>query len=177
MVKNNIKVRRAEIRISQAALAERMPDDANKISMNFIEAGRCLPTRQGLEALCEIFSCEPTDIYAASELDLLSVGRKLTQAANRAEPETVTRVIASEDKLELDSELIVKTSDRSYEGLEQVRVWFPITEKTALVKVIKDLGYKSVAEWMREMYRDPGIVTVNRDRRRATVCTCRPCRW
>lgn len=74
MVKNRIKVMRAEADISATALAEKLPDVQSKVAMSFIEQGRVLPTRDSLEQMCELLGCTPTDLYRERDLDLLSVG-------------------------------------------------------------------------------------------------------
>lgn len=144
MVHNRIKVMRAEAEISATALAEKMPDGMNKVCMSFIEKGQVLPTKEGLATMCEVLNCKPDDLYSPDDIDLRAVGRK------SAEPETpAPRTARFTVKVEAG-----RADDRlGHEGMEQLRVWMPAEEKAALFKAVSGLGYKSVAEWLREMYR------------------------
>ncbi|MEG2623293.1 MAG: hypothetical protein RSC06_10375, partial [Clostridia bacterium] len=90
---------------------------------------RVLPTRDGLDKMCEVFDCVPTDIYAASDIDLFSMHE------NSKEPKTID------------------LKDTPHKGMEQIRVWLLADEKAALFKAVNVLGYRSVAEWLRDMYR------------------------
>ncbi|MGI6689876.1 MAG: helix-turn-helix transcriptional regulator [Christensenellales bacterium] len=137
MVKNRIKVMRAEADISATALAEKLPDVQSKVAMSFIEQGRVLPTRDSLEQMCELLGCTPTDLYRERDLDLLSVGGGEADSEFEVEgfqkPET--------------------TRPTDKEGQERIRVWMLREEKEALLQAIAGLGYKNVTEWLREMYR------------------------
>lgn len=153
MVHNRIKVMRAEAKISATALAEKMPDGMNKVCMSFIEKGLVLPTKEGLATMCEVLSCKPDDLYTPEDLDLRAVGRK------NAEPEAATSLperatVKRRDGIDSIKVEADKVDERlSHEGMEQLRVWMPAEEKAALFKAVSGLGYKSVAEWLREMYR------------------------
>ncbi|MEG1515365.1 MAG: helix-turn-helix transcriptional regulator, partial [Clostridia bacterium] len=129
MVDNRIKALRAKAKISATELSKHMPDDVDKIVMHYIETGRVLPTRDGLDKMCEVFDCVPTDIYAASDIDLFSMHE------NSKEPKTID------------------LKDTPHKGMEQIRVWLLADEKAALFKAVNVLGYRSVAEWLRDMYR------------------------
>lgn len=153
MVHNRIKVMRAETDISATTLAGKMPKGVDKIVMSYIENGRVLPTRDGLEAMCDVFGCIPTDIYNADDIDLLAVKRK-AESEQPLKPGTVkVRAVLSGEN---PRELIIQSSPKDlgkHEGMEQLRVWMNAEEKAALFKVVEGLGYHSVAEWLREMYR------------------------
>ena len=144
-VANRIKVLRAEANISATALASQIPG-GDKVVMSYIENGRALPTKDGLEKMCDIFSCKPADIYATDDLNLLSVKREPEAAqptkGKRRDTQQETRL----------QNLRADTAEQR-EGMEQVRVWMAADEKAALFKAISGLGYRSVSEWMREKYR------------------------
>lgn len=152
MVSNRIKVLRAEADISATALSSKMPEGVDKIVMSYIEKGRVLPTRESLEVMCDVFGCLPTDIYKAQDIDLLAVKRKPTQQPTQ-EPVMVKAASEGKDP----NEIIVQPARQSverHEGMEQIRVWMPADEKAALFKAVAGLGYHSVAEWLREKYRE-----------------------
>lgn len=149
MVRNRIKVLRAEAEISATALAEKMPEGVDKVVMSYIEKGRVLPTREGLETMCDVFECLPTDIYEAQDIDLLTVKREPEQ---QPAPEPVKTVSTGKPQSDIAVQ-IARKGGESHEGMEQFRVWMPAEEKAALFKVVAGLGYHSVAEWLREKYR------------------------
>lgn len=157
MVRNRIKVFRAEVGISASALSERMPGGVDKVAMSFIEGGRVLPTRDGLEVMCELFDCLPTDLYTRDELDLLAVRAK--PEATQQPPQAKAKASAAQTGDEPDEDRISlgrpdATDRNQHEGMEQIRVWMQAEEKAALFKAVNALGYRSVAEWLREMYRE-----------------------
>ncbi len=146
MVRNRIKVMRAEVGISATALSERMPEGVDKVAMSYIEQGRVLPTREGLETMCDVFDCSPADIYEIEDIDLRSVKAKPEAPTTKSKPSTV--------KADKKAERLEELKDRDrHDGVAQIRVWLPVEEKAALFKAVKGLGYHSVAEWLREMYR------------------------
>ena len=153
MVRNRIKVMRAEADISATALAEKMPEGVDKIVMSYIEKGRVLPTREGLERMCDVFDCIPTDLYNAHDIDLLAVKRK-PEPVQPPKPGAVRVKAVSTG--ENPQEILIPTPPKDlgrHEGMEQLRVWMNAEEKAALFKAVEGLGYHSVAEWLREMYR------------------------
>ena len=152
MVRNRIKALRAEAGISATALSERMRGGVDKAAMSFIEGGRVLPTRDGLDAMCEFFDCSPTDLYEKRELDLLAVRAK-AETAEQTPPVKTVVLRATEDKPQETSGFEKLEGADRHEGMEQIRVWLPVDEKAALFKAVSALGYHSVAEWLREMYR------------------------
>lgn len=121
MVRNRIKVLRAEAEISATALADKMPEGVDKIVMSYIEKGRVLPTREGLETMCDVFDCLPTDIYDAQDIDLLAVKREPEQQQPALEPVKVKAVSNGKNP----NEIIIQPTRRSgeqHEGMEQIRV-------------------------------------------------------
>lgn len=130
MPKNNIRVERTRLGISQGALAEAMPDGVEAVALGFIENGRVLPTKAGMKVLCEMFNCRPDDLYDRNELNL--TGDEPQELEGRTTRERV----------------------RHEEGMQQFRVWLRDNEKAALERAISELNYRSSAEWMREMYRN-----------------------
>jgi DNA-binding XRE family transcriptional regulator len=128
MVRNRIKVLRAEAEISATALADKMPEGVDKIVMSYIEKGRVLPTREGLETMCDVFDCLPTDIYDAQDIDLLAVKREPEQQQPAPEPVKVKAVSNGKNP----NEIIIRPARRSveqHEGMEQIRVWMPAEER------------------------------------------------
>lgn len=153
MVRNRIKVMRAEAEISATALAEKMPEGVDKIVMSYIEKGRVLPTREGLEVMCDVFNCIPADIYDTQDIDLLAVKRKPEKPPESPKEPVKVKAAAIGDN---PKEIIIQPNRKGTEqhvGMEQFRVWMQAEEKAALFKAITGLGYHSVAEWLREMYR------------------------
>ena len=70
MPKNNIRAKRRMLDLSQAKVAQAMPDGVDAVALGFIEHGRVLPTLSGMKALCELFQCKPADLYDPSEINL-----------------------------------------------------------------------------------------------------------
>lgn len=115
--------------------------------MSYIEYGTLMPTRKLMEGICKTLDCRATDIYDAVELDLNVPGREIRYAqaekaqTGRQEPDQGGDRPGDRDK-------------RTYhEGQVQLRVWMDPEEKAALEKACQALGYHSVTEWAREMYR------------------------
>ena len=73
VVHNRIKVMRAEVGISAAALVEKLPDITNKVVMSYIEQGHALPTKEALAKMCEVFGCKPDSLYKLADIDLRAV--------------------------------------------------------------------------------------------------------
>ncbi len=150
MVQNRIKELRARLGISGRQLLEKLPENErmSPSTISYIERGVVLPTKESLEALCKLFDVEPADIYAVQDIDLASV----RSAAPKAIP-------IDDDKPVEQNEIVIQPAKKpnipeSGSKMEQVRVWFPAAEKAALFRAIYGLGYHSVAEWLREKYRD-----------------------
>lgn len=154
MVDNRIRAKLAEKRMSATALSETIPG-VGKAGMSFIVNGIVLPTREGMAAMCETLNCRPTDLYDEAELNLnIAAGdadaeSPLYKAERETEEPTVT---ANAPKAPVRQK--AQRLDKSgHEGQERVYFWFRPEEKAALVKAVNGLGYRSTAEWMREMYR------------------------
>ncbi len=139
MTKNNIRLKLMEKGISQAEAASLMPDDVGRVGMSFITTGKVLPTKDGLEALCAMFDCPPSDLYDPSDINLLAVGAEGKEQINRSPART----------------------GRQHDGMTELRAWLRPYEKDALQKAVQELGYRNVAEWLREMIRN----TVARNKR------------
>ncbi len=152
MVRNRIKVMRAEIGISAAALTEKLPDITSKVAMSFVEQGQVLPTKEALAKMCEVFGCSPDELYNPADIDLRAVGQQ-EAAQTKAAPKYKTVATVRGDTITVtEAESDTASRDR-HEGMEQLRVWMQAEEKAALFKAVNGLGYKSVAEWLRDMYR------------------------
>ena len=166
MVDNQIKVMLAKRGLSAAALSRDIPE-MNKVCMSFIVNGITMPTREGMREICRILECTAHDLYDGAELDL-DIDREKDPGSEQncwekaAEIVAETAVKASatvEDinKMQLNSlEAPVKGKAESWQnhvGQKQLRVWLTEEERAALEKATKGLGYRSIAEWLREMYR------------------------
>lgn len=128
MVRNHIKGRIADAGISAKILAEQMPDGINSVAMSFITAGKVLPTRDGLQAMCSVLNCTVNDLYDPNDLILLSDEKPMSMASDI-------------------------TSYGRHDGKEEFRSWMLPEEKSALRAAIATLGYRSMSEWLREMSR------------------------
>jgi len=162
MIDNRIRVMLADKKMSAAALSKQMPD-MGKVCMSFIVNGIALPTREGMAAMCETFGCLATDLYDEAELNLNVTGKSegqrptespLHTAEVKAETETEERATIPLNSLEAPvRQRAEQSGNHGHEGQERLFFWFKPEEKAALIKAVKGLGYRSTAEWMREMYR------------------------
>ena len=173
MVKNRIKVELAKADMTAAALSALLPDDINKVCMSFIQAGKVLPTIDGLRAMCEIFKCNPTDIYDLKDLDLLSLVGQRAEIKAEAAPATAQ---APTREQAVQAAIVNETAPaqthihvNAHAGMQQLRVWMQPDEKAALVKAVRGLGYVSVAEWLREMVRKTLRDYISLNLKKATI--------
>lgn len=140
---NDIRERRNRLGLSQGRMAQQLPGELDAVALGFIEKGRVLPTVETMRALCELFGCNPTDIYAPGDIDLLSCMTPATAPAECSEPDAETG------------------SGRQHPGRIEFRTWLLPHEKAALSTAVAQLGYRSSAEWFREMARN----TIARNKR------------
>lgn len=160
MVENRIRAMLAEKNMSAAALSKTMPG-MGKVCMSFIVNGIALPTREGMTAMCGTLDCLPTDLYDEAELNLNITGSEMAESPLHIEDVAEVKATKAEEMPaiplnSLESPVREKAERRDssgHEGQERVFFWFRLEEKAALVKAVKGLDYRSVAEWMREMYR------------------------
>ncbi len=162
MVENQLRVMLAKRNTSAAKLAEKVPD-MNKVCMSFIVNGVTLPTREGMESICKELDCKATDIYDAKELNLNVTEEKAPEipakAESAAQEHRITIKQESEmvtvplNSLEAPVRLRAEKRKDGHENQERIHFWFEPEEKVALVKAVEGLGYRSLTEWMREMYR------------------------
>lgn len=143
MTKNNIRFKIEEKGITQAELASQMPDDVGRVGMSFIVTGKVLPTKDGLEYLCGVFDCQPSDLYEPDDINLLAIGEDAIEETVRLDPGSVSK------------------SGRQHDGMCELRAWLRPYEKENLANAVAELGYRSIAEWLREMIRN----TVARNKR------------
>lgn len=127
MVNNNIKAMLASRKMTAAELASRLPDENNSVVMSMIASGKTMPTKRVLDKMCEVLNCSPTDLYATSDLHL----------EGDAESSGYDHSWSSQS-----------------DGREQIRVWMPPVERESLERAVEGLGYRSIAEWFREMQRN-----------------------
>ena len=171
MVENKIKDMLARKGISAAALSREMPD-MDKVCMCFITGGKAMPTRSGMQAMCGILGCKPTDLYREEELNLNTEESRAEAPAGfpfDRETEEVVRVakaagvstetikaLAPINGMEAPDQFRPAETPwrgRGHEGQVELRVWMKPEEKQALEKAVIGLGYRSTTEWLREMYR------------------------
>ncbi len=153
MVRNRIKVMRAEIGISAAALADKLPDVTSKVAMSYVEQGQVLPTKEALAKMCEVFGCRPDELYNLADIDLRAVGQEENALPKAALKIKTIASARGKSITAMEAEIDSASSRDRHEGMEQLRVWILAEEKDALFKAVNGLGYKSVAEWLRDMYR------------------------
>lgn len=161
MVDNQIKVMLAKRGLSAAALSRDIPE-MNKVCMSFIVNGITMPTREGMREICSILHCTPVELYDEAELDL-NILRKVPESEPQPMAEIKQTVTKEEVEEALESGVApfnsLEAPDKKPEawqrhvGQKQLRVWLTEEERAALEKAIKGLGYRSLAEWLREMYR------------------------
>ncbi len=140
MTNNRIRQMLTERGVSQADVATQMPDNIGKAGMSFIVTGKVLPSKDGMETLCKLLDCSPTDLYDPRDIDLL--GREPEEEKDQA--------VATSGK-----------SSSQHGDMNQLRVWLRPYEREAIESAVNALGYRSIAEWLREMIRN----TVARNKR------------
>ena len=163
MIENRLRVVLAENKMSAAKLAEKIPG-MDKVGMCYITGGKALPTREGMKVICETLNCKATDIYEAAELNL-----NVTEEHKEVEKQTAYTAATERHRITIDPDreqitvplnsleapvrLREKRRKDGHENQERIFFWFEPEEKTALVKATEGLGYRSLTEWFREMYR------------------------
>lgn len=136
MVQNAIKENRVRLNMTQAQLADALQiDDKSPLTLSVIETGKALPTKPYLKALGEVLQREPLELYSAEDLDLLGT------SARPIVPGDVQ--ITQPPK-----------SDRNHTGLVEFRTWLKPHEKENIERAVFFLGYRNMAEWFREAYRN-----------------------
>lgn len=140
MTENNIKVYRVKRKISQIELAHAMDEGVTNVVVGFIESGKALPTKIGLEAMCRTLKATPEQLYKLEDLQLASVSVQLEQGISPISK----RLNSSRNP----------RSDRGHKGKIEFRTWLTPFEKSTLEDAVKQLGYRSSAEWFREMRRN-----------------------
>lgn len=136
MPTNSIRAKRLSLNLTQSDVAEHMPEGTNAMCMSYIETGKLLPTREGLNALCAFFNCLPTDLYRPEDLNLLGS--------------------AVQEELEMEVQLGTRSdpaSSRQHGDKVEFRTWLTPSEKYQLENAVASLGYRNMAEWFREAYR------------------------
>lgn len=132
MAENRIRDMRVRAGLTQGEVADRLPDDVNRVVMSFIESGKVLPTARSLFELCKMFKCTPSDLYDPADLHLMT--------ESRVEAET-------------DQQKKPANRGRGHDRMTEFRVWMSAEEKDALERAILKLGYRSASEWFREAFR------------------------
>lgn len=138
LVQNNILTVRRRRKITGRELAERMAGVSPSV-FSTIENGRVMPKKADLKVMCEMLRCAPTDLYSLDQLHLIG-GEEQQEGRHEASP---------------------GPSSRNHAGQKEFRSWLKPTEREALRGAVMALGYRSEAEWLREMIRN----TVARSRR------------
>lgn len=124
-MENHLKEKRVAARLTQGDVAIALTGSTNHTVVSLLEAGRCLPTADGMQVLCNLFNCKPSDLYDAETM-------KLYTADKRKEAE----------------------SEKPDEDRVQFRVWIRNSEKRALEKALRHMGYESSDEWFRCKMRE-----------------------
>jgi DNA-binding XRE family transcriptional regulator len=134
MTENNIRSMRVRAGLSQEDVASSLPEGTNRVMVSFMEAGRTLPTVDGMKALCDLFICSPSDLYLLDDLDLSLSEQFPTKCSTSTKTSGGGR-------------------GPGHEGMTEFRVWVKPEEKEAIEKAVAKLGYRSGAEWFREAQR------------------------
>ena len=134
MTENNIRSMRVRAGLSQEDVASSLPEGTNRVMVSFMEAGRTLPTVDGMKALCDLFICSPSDLYLLDDLDLSLSEQFPTKCSTSTKTSGGGR-------------------GPGHEGMTEFRVWVKPKEKEAIEKAVAKLGYRSGAEWFREAQR------------------------
>lgn len=134
MTENNIRSMRVRAGLSQEDVASSLPEGTNRVMVSFMEAGRTLPTVDGMKALCDLFICSPSDLYLLDDLDLSLSEQFPTKCSTSTKTSGGGR-------------------GPEHEGMTEFRVWVKPEEKEAIEKAVAKLGYRSGAEWFREAQR------------------------
>lgn len=134
MTENNIRSMRVRAGLSQEDVASSLPEGTNHVMVSFMEAGRTLPTVDGMKALCDLFICSPSDLYLLDDLDLSLSEQFPTKCSTSTKTSGGGR-------------------GPGHEGMTEFRVWVKPEEKEAIEKAVAKLGYRSGAEWFREAQR------------------------
>lgn len=134
MTENNIRSMRVRAGLSQEDVASSLPEGTNRVMVSFMEAGRTLPTVDGMKALCDLFICSPSDLYLLDDLDLSLSEQFPTKCSTSTKTSGGGR-------------------GPGHEGMTEFRVWVKPEEKEAIEKAVAKLGYRSSAEWFREAQR------------------------
>lgn len=133
---NSIRTKRLILNLTQSDVAAHMPEGTNAMCVSYIETGKLLPTREGLNALCALFGCLPTDLYELEDLNLLG-------AVVPTEPDVKVQLRTRSDP----------ASSRQHGDMVEFRTWLKPSEKDQLENAVASLGYRSMAEWFREAFR------------------------
>ena len=134
MTENNIRSMRVRAGLSQEDVASSLPEGTNRVMVSFMEAGRTLPTVDGMKALCDLFICSPSDLYLLDDLDLSLSEQFPTKCSTSTKTSGGGR-------------------GHGHEGMTEFRVWVKPEEKEAIEKAVAKLGYRSGTEWFREAQR------------------------
>ena len=131
MVPNRIRERRGNLGVKQQQIVNAMIDMTPPV-FSAIETGRVMPTKDGMTAICETLDCQPEDLYDVDQL-ILTSNPIADDQTDKAKPKRELKHHASQ---------------------VEFRSWIMPAENAELREAIKVLGYRSSAEWMREMLRN-----------------------
>lgn len=137
MTHNRIRERLLELHMSQADIAAKMPDDVGRVGLSFIATGKVLPTKDGMKVLCDALDCGVSDLYDVKDIDIAASCEFEFDEVNCISDTSVTR-----------------RSSHQHDGMTEFRCWIRPYEKDALEKAVDELGYRSLAEWFREVCRN-----------------------
>ena len=140
MTSNSSATYRKKLNISQKQLATLMPEGVTNLAVHFIESGNAMPTKETMKAMCEAFSCQPTDLYELEDLNLALLQRDKSDPPEMPETTLPRRTGPS-------------NRGPGHEGMTEFRTWMKEEEKIVMDSALQRLGYRSAAEWFREQYR------------------------
>lgn len=149
MTENRFKDVLVEHRTTAKALCQKV-QNIGQGCMSYIVNGTAMPTRESMQSICEVLSCKATDIWNERDLDLnVTREARMDEKTERIQHDETSPA----QSIRLDGARDERSRGHGHEGQDRLFFWFAPEEKIALAKAVRGLGYKSMAEWMREMYR------------------------
>jgi hypothetical protein len=127
--------------------------DLNDIDLAGKEISSCVALHQIIEgaySMCDL--CDDKECEWRGNMDS---GEPCGEFKFGVLPESVLLAIKNAPLVMMPAEKpsIKLIGDHGHDGMERVYIWYPRAEKEALLAVVKQLGYPSVAEWFRDMAR------------------------
>lgn len=143
MTSNSIATHRKRLNISQKQLAAVMPEGVTNLAVHFIESGNAMPNVETMRAMCDLFHCQPTDIYEPDDLNIALLKRSTPDEDDQSAAIDIT----------MPKKNGASNRGPGHDGMTEFRVWVKEEEKAIMDSALQRLGYRSSAEWFREQYR------------------------